>query len=114
LALEDILFVIYIHAFSMHLLIWWQFAKMLDREKPDAVFIVTAYHPDGRVQAADLALDVLKAGAHVWMEKPMAASVTEIRQLMAASKKDDRIVMTGLKKVFFPSIHLRNGRISRK
>src|SRR4051794_39721503 len=42
--------------------------EMLAAEKPEVVFIVTSYHPDGRVQATDLAQDVLAAGAHVWME----------------------------------------------
>lgn len=78
--------------------------EMLERERPDAVFIVTGYHPDGRVQATELALDALRAGVHVWMEKPTAASVREIRELMAVSQTANRYVMTGLKKIFFPAI----------
>lgn len=78
--------------------------EMLEHERPDAVFIVTSYYPDGRVQATDLALEALAAGAHVWMEKPTAASVDEVRALMAASAEHGRYVMTGLKKLFFPSI----------
>jgi predicted dehydrogenase len=77
---------------------------MLRAEQPEAVFVVTAYHPDGRVQATDIALDALAAGAHVWMEKPTASSVAEVRQLMAASQKAGRRVMTGLKKIFFPAV----------
>jgi predicted dehydrogenase len=78
--------------------------EMLDRERPDAVFIVTSYHPDGRVQATDLALDALAHGAHVWMEKPTAASVAEVRRLIAAADQNRRFLMTGLKKIFFPAI----------
>ncbi len=77
---------------------------MLEREKPELVFLVTSYNPDGRVQATDLALDALAAGAHVWMEKPTAASLAEIEALRAASAKAGRLVMTGLKKTFFPTI----------
>jgi predicted dehydrogenase len=77
---------------------------MLQLERPDAVFIVTSYHSDGRVQATDLAFDCLKAGAHVWMEKPTASSTQEIQQLISASQEYNRFVMTGLKKTFFPSI----------
>jgi predicted dehydrogenase len=77
---------------------------MLAAEKPDLVFIVTAYDPDGRVQATDLALEALEAGAHVWMEKPTAASLAEIEALQAASRRAGRHVMTGLKKTFFPTI----------
>jgi predicted dehydrogenase len=78
--------------------------EMLEKEKPDAVFIVTSYDPDGRVQATDLALDALKAGAHVWMEKPTASSIREVQELIACSKEMNRYVMTGLKKTFFPAI----------
>ncbi|MFP5115393.1 Gfo/Idh/MocA family protein [Bacillaceae bacterium C204] len=78
--------------------------KMLEMERPDAVFIVTSYHPDGRVQATDLAMDALKAGSHVWMEKPTAATPQEIEQLLTVSKKYNRYCMTGLKKIFFPTI----------
>lgn len=80
------------------------YRQMLDQERPDAVFIVTSYHPDGRVQATDIALDVLARGSHVWMEKPTAASTAEIRQLIEASEAQQRYVMTGLKKIFTPGI----------
>lgn len=80
------------------------YREMLEKEKPDAVFIVTSYHPDGRVQATDIALDALKAGVHVWMEKPTAASVQEVQQLIQASQASNRYAMSGLKKVFFPTI----------
>jgi predicted dehydrogenase len=75
---------------------------MLEREKPAAVFIVTSYDVEGRVQALELALDCLSAGAHVWMEKPTASSTAEVKKLAAAAQRADRIVMTGIKKVFSP------------
>lgn len=78
--------------------------KMLEQEQPDAVFIVTTYDPEGRPQATRLALDALAAGCHVWMEKPTASSVAEVEQLIETSRRNDRYVMTGLKKIFFPSI----------
>lgn len=83
---------------------WTDHRAMLAEHKPELVFIVTAYHADGRVQATDLALDALAAGAHVWMEKPTAASLAEIDLLREASAKAGRMVMTGLKKTFFPTI----------
>jgi predicted dehydrogenase len=78
--------------------------EMLEREQPAAVFIVTAYDEDGRVQATDLAMDCLEAGVHVWMEKPTAASVAEIKTLEQASRASERFVMTGLKKIFTPAM----------
>lgn len=76
--------------------------EMLEVEKPDAVFIVTSYHPDGRVQATDLALDALRAGVHVWMEKPTAATTEEVWQLIEAREQSGKHIMTGLKKMFNP------------
>lgn len=78
--------------------------EMLEKERPDAVFIVTAYTPEGRVQATDIALDALKADTHVWMEKPTAATTEEIKELIVKSKEKNLQVMTGLKKIFFPAI----------
>lgn len=78
--------------------------EMFVAERLDAVFIVTAYDPDGTVQATAIALDALEAGLHVWMEKPTAGSVAAVEQLIAASGRAGRIVMTGLKKLFFPTI----------
>jgi len=77
---------------------------MLAAEKPEVVFIVTTYTPEGRVQATQLAIDAVEAGADVWMEKPTAASRAEIEELMAASQRTGRTIMTGLKKTFFPAI----------
>lgn len=78
--------------------------EMLAQEQPDVVFIVTTYDEGGRPQATRLALDCLEAGTHVWMEKPTAASVAEVRQLIETSERTGRFVMSGLKKTFFPSI----------
>ncbi|MGW0232074.1 Gfo/Idh/MocA family protein [Actinopolymorpha singaporensis] len=78
--------------------------EMLERERPVAVFVVTSYSEDGRVQATDLALDCLRAGAHVWMEKPTAASVAEISRLRRQSAAAGRFVMTGMKKIFTPAM----------
>jgi predicted dehydrogenase len=78
--------------------------EMLAAERPEVTFIVTSYAPDGRPQATRLALDALESGSHVWMEKPTAASVAEVRQLMDASARTGRYVMTGHKKTLFPSI----------
>jgi predicted dehydrogenase len=82
--------------------------EMLEKEQPEVVFIVTAYHPDGRVQATDLAIDALKSGSHVWMEKPTASSIQEVEKLMEASTRYNRYVMTGLKKIFFPALEKLN------
>ena len=78
--------------------------EMLEVEQPEVVFIVTAYTRDGRVQATSLAMDALSAGAHVWMEKPTCATTAELDTLEALSVEANRMVMTGLKKAFFPTV----------
>lgn len=87
---------------------------MLAAERPEAVFIVTSYDERGRVQATDLALDCLAAGAHVWMEKPTAASVAEVRGLIEAADAAGRYVMTGLKKIFTPAMTKAKSIIERE
>jgi predicted dehydrogenase len=77
---------------------------MLEQESPRAVLVVTGYDESGRVQATDIAADCLRAGAHVWTEKPTACSTAEVRELMALSAETGRFVMTGLKKVFTPAM----------
>jgi len=79
-------------------------AEMFAAEQLDAVFIVTGYTEGGGIQATAIAMEALAAGLHVWMEKPTAATTGEVEQLIAASARAGRIVMTGLKKLFFPTI----------
>jgi predicted dehydrogenase len=55
------------------------------------------------VQATDLALDCLRAGANVWMEKPAAASLDEILELKRVSEETGKYVLIGLKKLFTPA-----------
>src|SRR5205823_1108594 len=76
----------------------------LEDERPEAVFLVTGYRPDGRPTYPELALQALAARAHVWMEKPPAATTDEIREVRAAAERAGRQVMVGLKKAFFPAI----------
>ncbi|SDS14258.1 Gfo/Idh/MocA family protein [Microlunatus soli] len=78
--------------------------QLLTAEHSDVVFIVTAYDDDGQVQATRLAADCLRAGSHVWMEKPTASTRDQVRELERLSASTGRLVMTGLKKIFTPAI----------
>jgi predicted dehydrogenase len=78
--------------------------EMLAAERPDAVFVVTSYTGDGDVQATALAEDCLRAGSHVWMEKPTAAGIAQLDRLQAVADETGRTVMTGLKKIFTPAM----------
>ena len=77
------------------------YRQMLEKEKLDAVFIVTNYDEHGRPRYGPMAMDCLRAGKHVWMEKPLCATVEEVDQLSAAA--GELKVMVGYKKMFFPA-----------
>src|SRR5262249_13908176 len=49
-------------------------------------------------------MELLQAGAHVWIEKPPASSSEEIRQMRAVSIATGKFVAVGFKKMFFPAI----------
>jgi predicted dehydrogenase len=78
--------------------------EMLASEQLDAVFIVTNYDENGRPRYPQLAMDVMRAGCHAWIEKPPAATSDEIRQMMAVEQETGRFVLVGFKKVFMPTI----------
>ena len=83
--------------------------RMLADEALDAVFVVTNYDDEGRPRFPALAMDAMRAGCHVWIEKPPAASVSEIDAMQAVGTETGRFVMVGFKKCFFPAIqHLKS------
>jgi predicted dehydrogenase len=77
--------------------------EMLAREELDVVFIVTNVDEHGRPRYPKLAIDCLRAGAHVWVEKPPASSSGEIREMIRISSETERHVAVGFKKMFFPA-----------
>lgn len=78
--------------------------EMLEREELEGVFIVTGYDAEGRPTYPPLAADCLRAGCHVWMEKPPAATAAEIQTLIQVSRETGRFAMVGFKKCFYPAI----------
>lgn len=76
---------------------------MLAAEKPEVVFIVTNYDEHGQPRYPVLADDCMRAGAHVWIEKPPAASVEQVRRMQDVSTRTGRHVGVGFKKMFFPA-----------
>ncbi len=76
---------------------------MLEAEDLDAVFIVTGYDETHRPTYPDLAVECLRAGCHVWIEKPPAASCAEIELMQAAAAEAGCNVVVGLKKMFCPA-----------
>ena len=66
------------------------YKELLEKEKPQAVSIAvpTALHEQ-------VVTDALHAGAHVLVEKPIAATIEEGQRLIALAKKLDRKLMVG-------------------
>lgn len=80
------------------------YREMLAKETLDAVFIVTNYDTDGSPRFMRLAQECMKAGAHVWVEKPPSASVAEVEETIRVSRETGRFVLVGFKKCFFPAV----------
>jgi predicted dehydrogenase len=75
---------------------------MLAMEKPELVFIVTNYDAQHLPIFPALAIDCLRAGAHVWIEKPPAGTSEEVREMIRVSTEAGRHVAVGFKKMFLP------------
>lgn len=71
--------------------------EMYEKADIEAVFICTSpfFH-------AELVIQALDAGLHVWLEKPPAVSVDEVRRMM--EHQGDRVVTVGFKKAFMPAM----------
>jgi predicted dehydrogenase len=77
--------------------------EMLHKEDLDAVFVVTNYE-NGRARYPKLAMDIMNAGCHAWIEKPPASSVKEVREMISVSQNTGKFVLVGFKKCFFTAI----------
>ena len=81
--------------------------EMLGREKLDAAVIVvpTRFH-------LQTGLAALSHGLHVFVEKPIASSLDEGKQLIAAAAKADRIFTVGHIERFNPAVRELQRRVS--
>jgi len=89
------------------------YREMLEKERLDAVFIVTNYDTDATPRFMRLAQQCMKAGVHVWTEKPPSASVREVEETIEVSQATGKFVLVGFKKCFFPAIE-KAWQITRK
>jgi len=82
--------------------------EMLERERPDivAVAVPTAQH-------AQVAVAALRAGAHVLVEKPIAADIRAARALIRASAAADRLLAVGHIERFNPAVRELARRLGR-
>jgi predicted dehydrogenase len=64
---------------------------LLERARPDVVLVATP--PDSHV---DLCLRALEAGCHVFCEKPLAETVTDVDRILSAASSAERLVSVNL------------------
>ena len=70
--------------------IYQNYRVMLDRQRFDAVIIAAPDH-----HHADAAILAMQAGCDVYVEKPLAVTISEGRAIVAAARKYDRVVQVG-------------------
>lgn len=75
------------------------YREMLEREKPDIVSVVT---PTGL--HAEVALEALRRGAHVLVDKPLAHSLEEAAKVVSEARSRRRILMVGYWSRFSPAL----------
>jgi predicted dehydrogenase len=73
------------------------YSAMLASEKLDAVFVVTGVEHDRIVE------DCLKAGVHVFVEKPLGLNPSEAQRAAGAAQAAGKIAMVGFNKRFAPA-----------
>ena len=74
---------------------------MIARERLDGVVVCVGFDQRGRPQYPQIAVDCLNRGVHVFIEKPPAATAREVELMMRASEQSGKIVLCGLKRMFF-------------
>ena len=87
------------HAYS-------DYRRLLDQEKPEAVTIAVP-----TVDHLTVAMDVIDRGLHLLIEKPIAFSVDEGRQIIAAAKKAGVTLMIGHIERFNPAVTALKNRL---
>jgi predicted dehydrogenase len=77
------------------------YRQMIDREELDAVAVCADFDETGRPRYPQIAVDCLRQGVNVFIEKPPAATVAGIESMMQASAETGKIALCGLKRMFF-------------
>lgn len=70
--------------------VYKDYRELLDREKPEIVIVATPdhWHPL-------IAIAAMKAGAHVYVEKPICHTINEGRAMVQAARDSDRVCQVG-------------------
>lgn len=74
------------------------YQKMIQKEHLDALFVVTG--PDSYPR---ISIDAMEAGLHVFIEKPPANTVGEVKEMIRTSERTGKFLMIAFKKRFVPA-----------
>ncbi len=90
--------------------------RVLADERVEAVSLVLNLDERGRVRYPELAVRALRAGKHVWIEKPPVNGIDDARRIIDAERDSGKRLACGLKKMFMPATLrvldlIRTGRI---
>lgn len=88
--------------------------EMLSSEQLDAVLVITDYDQSGCPKYPAIAVDCMRAGAHVWIEKPPASSVAQISEMRTVSAETGKTVLVGFKKMFYPAVEKARAIVNGK
>jgi predicted dehydrogenase len=98
------------------IVVYQDYRRLLDRPDIDAVTIGTPDHWHVKI-----AIDALRAGKHVYCEKPLTLTVDEGRQLLKVAEETGKVVQVGTQqrsenaRVFLKAIAMaRSGRLGKK
>ncbi len=79
--------------------VYWDMYEMLAKEKLDGVMVLV--EPDRLFRAAE---DVMRAGVHVYMEKPAGITAHQANALARVSKEKNRICQVGMNRRHIPLV----------
>lgn len=79
--------------------LYGDYRKLLSEQKPEIVLIGTPDH-----WHALTAIEAIKSGAHVYVQKPISVDVLEGEAMLAAARKYDRVVQVGTQRRSTPHL----------
>ncbi len=85
------------------------YREMLKERDLDSVIIVTPDHWHALTM-----IDAVKSGADVWGQKPISVDVVEGQAMLAAARKDKRVVQVGLQRRSTPQLVRARDRVVRE
>ena len=89
------------------------YRELLEREKPEVVIVATPDHWHPLITIA-----AVRAGAHVYVEKPIGHTIHEGRAMVRAARETDRVVQVGMHRRVSPHNvsgmqFLKSGKVGR-